>query len=418
MKTKFITLFFAILLVSAPEIWAAGDSEIIRVMYIARWSAYRNRFDKMVDADPAVDVLGVPMPGTFSIGKGYIDAEDLNRRMRIYMPRTLEQLVTERDLVVMQDAPRGHHEVAEVYFDPKWIFWFVEGVKGRGLDLAMWGGDASWGGGGEGDYPSWGETPLDEVLPLRSGRGYNLYGLHRRVFRDPEHPLARIPWGESPPIEHVNMAEAKQGAITVAEASSGRKSYPWVAYWDIGTARVVGETEVFGSEGTTHVHDIMRRNWVWYQDFLIYMVYFSTGRSIPDDVYQAHRIRNEINLYASRASLMISLLEFVSAFGASTGELFDHLENMDAMERWAEDHFREGEYEAAAEVFDELEEHWRDLDSMAAGTKKRALFWVYMIEWSSVTSMGLLAGILVWVLMVRRRFYREVGITRGSRGVI
>jgi hypothetical protein len=41
-----------------------------------------------------------------------------------------------------------------------------------------------------------------------------------------------------------------------------------------------------------------------------------------------------------------------------------------------------------------------------------------MIEWSSVTSMGLLAGILVWVLMVRRRFYREVGTTRGSRGVI
>jgi len=385
-------------------------------MYIARWSAYRNRFDKMIDADPAVDVLGVPMPGTFSIGKGYIDAEDLNRRMRIYMPRTLEQLVTERDLVVMQDAPRGHPEIAEVYFDPKWIFWFVEGVRERGLNLGMWGGDASWGGGGEGDYPSWGETPLDDVLPLKSGGGYNLYGMHRRVFRDPDHPLARIPWGEAPLIEHVNMAQLKQGAIPVADANSRRNSHPWIAYWDIGTGRVLGETEVFGSEGTTHVHDIMRRNWVWYQDFLIYMVYISTGRPIPDDVHQAHRIRNEINLYASRASLMISLLEFVSAFGASTGELFDQLEYMDSMERRAEDHFREGDYGAAAEVFDELEEYWRDLDSRAVEAKERALSWVYIIEWTSVTSMGLLAGIIIWALMVRRRLYREVGITRIAHG--
>jgi hypothetical protein len=314
----------------------------------------------------------------------------------------------------MQDAPRGHHEITQVYFDPKWIFWFVEGVKTGDLDLSMWGGDASWGGGGEGDYPSWGETPLDEILPLKSGSGYNLYGIHERSFRNQDHQLARIPWDQAPAIEHVNMADVKQGAVTVAEATSSRRSYPWIAYWEVGNNRVVGETEVFGSAGTTHIHDVMRLQWRWYQDFLIYMVYFATDRPIPDDVYQVHRVRNEINLYVARASLMISLLEFISTFGASTGQLFDQLEDMDERKRFAERHFREGDYEEAAGVFDELEESWRDLDSRAMNAKKRALFWIYLIEWSSVTSIGLITGVITWMLMVRRRFYREVGVTKSG----
>ena len=84
-----------VLWISAAGVFAAGNPDVIDVIYIARWSTYRNRFDMMVDVDPSVDVFGVPMPGTFSIGRGYIDAEDLNRRMRIYMPRTVGQLVGE-----------------------------------------------------------------------------------------------------------------------------------------------------------------------------------------------------------------------------------------------------------------------------------------------------------------------------------
>jgi hypothetical protein len=109
---------------------------------------------------------------------------------------------------------------------------------------------------------------------------------------------------------------------------------------------------------------------------------------------------------------MISLLEFVSAFGASTGQLFDQLEDMDGRKRSAEDKFREGDYEAAAMIFDDLEESWRDLDSRAVNAKERALIWVYLIEWSSVTSIGLITGVLTWILMIRRRLYREVGLTR------
>jgi uncharacterized membrane protein len=352
------------------------------------------------------------MPGTFSIGRGYIDAEDLNRRMRIYMPRTLSQLVGERDVIVMHDAPQGHYMVEEVYFDPKWIRWFVEGVKSNGTSFAMWGGDASWGGGGEGDYPSWGDTMLDEILPLRCLSGYNLLDRLSRVFRDDKHPLSNIPWGEAPPIEHVNMVDLKPGAAPVADAVSKVGSYPWIAQWKTGKGKVIGETEIFGSVGTTVAHDVMRRLWRWYQDFLIYLVYLSMDREIPGDVYLAHGLRQEFNLHIAKTSLMVSLLEFIDGFGADTGELYDELREIDGLEDDAQDHYRSGEYEEARGVFDLIEDRWVELDDRAMVVKGQALTWVFLIEWFAVTGTALAAGLTLWMLMVRRRVYREVGTTR------
>lgn len=406
------SLSAVILLLMVSGVWGAGRPDIIDVIYISRWSCYRNRFDKMVDADPSVDVFGVPMPGTFSIGKGYIDAEDLNRRMRIYMPRTLDQLVGERDVIVMHDAPQGHFEVKEVYFDPKWISWFVDSVQKNGTSFAMWGGDASWGGGGEGDYPSWGDTILDAILPFRCRWGYNVLDRLTRVFRDPEDPLSRIPWKEAPPIEHVNMVDFKPGATPVAEAVSKDASYPWIAEWKSGKGRVIGETEIFGSEGTSHTHDVMRRLWHWYQDFLIYMVYRSVEKPIPSDVYLAHRLRQEVNLYIAETSLMVSLLEFIDGFGADTRKLYDQLREIDGLEKAAEEHYRRDEYTEASSLFDQIEAQWVQLDQDAIEAKEQALTWVFVIEWFAVSGTALVAGVTLWMLMVGRRAYRDVGITR------
>jgi len=44
--------------------------------------------------------------------------------------------------------------------------------------------------------------------------------------------------------------------------------------------------------------------------------------------------------------------------------------------------------------------------------KDRALFWIYVIEWLSVSATFLVAGFAVWTLMVRRRLHREIAMTR------
>jgi len=407
-----------LVITSSPSIvLGAGDPERVDLLYISRWACYRSRFDKMMDADPSINVLGVPMPDTFSMGKGYIDAEDLNRRMRIYMPRTMNQMLSERDIVVMHDAPLGHYIETVIHFDPKWISWFVKGVQDEGMSFGMWGGDASWGAGGEGEYPSWGDTMLDAILPYSSLPGYNPYagyGTFKRTFSDPYHPLARIPWKETSPIELLNRVTAKDGSTTIAEAVSGDTVFPWIAWWRSGKGKVVGETEVFGSQGTTTIHDGIRRGWTWYQDFLIYLVYYAVDKPIPEDVYRAHRLRGEINLHAAKASLMISLLDFVEGFGASTLSLRKELDAINVRESEAEELYRRDEYDMAAQIFEEMDALWTRLDSKAARAKERALAWVFLVEWFIVTGTAMGTGVMVWMLMLRRKLYREAGATRFS----
>jgi hypothetical protein len=55
-----------------------------------------------------------------------------------------------------------------------------------------------------------------------------------------------------------------------------------------------------------------------------------------------------------------------------------------------------------------------DISNRAMELKDRALFWVYLTEWSAVTGTLLASGFLVYDLLVKRRLYREVDTTRGT----
>ena len=48
----------------------------------------------------------------------------------------------------------------------------------------------------------------------------------------------------------------------------------------------------------------------------------------------------------------------------------------------------------------------------AIKARNAAAFWIFFTEWCVVTGTSLFAGALIWMLMIRRRLYREVAITR------
>ncbi len=50
----------------------------------------------------------------------------------------------------------------------------------------------------------------------------------------------------------------------------------------------------------------------------------------------------------------------------------------------------------------------------AKDAKDSALLWIYVIEWMATTATALMSGVVVWWLMIRRRLYREVTVTRLS----
>jgi hypothetical protein len=158
----------------------------------------------------------------------------------------------------------------------------------------------------------------------------------------------------------------------------------------------------------------MRKEWDWWQDFVIYLAYFGAGKPIPQDIYKAHRIREEINTYISKASLMVSLFEFIERFGISTVGLYAEMESIHLLEQRAEELFRRDDYDGAADIFEEVNTAWGELNMRAIAVKENALVWVYLIEWLTVTSVSILSGALVWTLMVRRRLYRDIKTTRSE----
>ena len=72
----------------------------------------------------------------------------------------------------------------------------------------------------------------------------------------------------------------------------------------------------------------------------------------------------------------------------------------------------EGSYDESLERLDSALENLERASQLAMKAKDEALFWVYVIEWFTVSGTGMMCGAILWTLMVRRAAYREVGTTR------
>jgi len=414
-RIAFAAICLLLILESVALAHAEDDDNTIDLLYLCgnSWFSGGYRRDLLIRPDPAIEILAVQTVAPFDIWKGTIQPGQVNRKLRIYMPRNYDQLINEHDLVVLHDVCHAHPEEAGVLFDRKWINWFIQGVQDGDMDLSMWGGDCCWGGQGEQVNPSWEETTLAAILPFNPLAGYNpqsFTGSYMKpAFVDPTHPLNRLPWDESPGIGVLNAVTLRQGATLVANAAARKISYPWISWWEQGKGRVTGETQVFYSIGGGGA---MQEEWDWWQDFLIYLVYFGAGKEIPEDIYRAHRLRNEINTHIAKKSMLVSLLEFVEKVGASTMSLYEGLDDIDALEEVAEEHYRKGEYDEASDVFEDVHREWDLLNVKAAKLKKNALTWIYLIEWLIVSSASLVTGVVLWSLMIRRSLYRAVGTTR------
>ncbi len=410
---RIIILLTSLVLLSSASVFSSQS--IVDVLYLCgnSWNIGGHRRDILMRADPSLEVDGVQTVAPYQIWDGTINPSEVNRKLRIYMPRNYAHMAEKYDLIVLHDVCHAHPLEAGVLFDRKWIHWMVRGLEEGDINLTMWGGDCCWGGQGEQRNPSWEETSLAPVLPFNSIGGYyppTFIGIYMRPrFVDPEHPLNRLPWKNAPGIGVLNAVSVRPGANLVAEAVSNTASYPWISWWIWDQGRVVGETQVFSSLGAG---EVMREEWEWWQDFVIYLAYFSVGKEIPDDVILAHRLRQEINLYITKKSMLVSVLEFVEKLGARTVTLYEELEDINGLKASAEEYYRDGKYDAAAETFEEMEMAWQGLDAKAIELKDNALTWIYAIEWLVVSAVSLASGVAIWTLMIGRRFYRGVGITR------
>ncbi len=148
-------------------------------------------------------------------------------------------------------------------------------------------------------------------------------------------------------------------------------------------------------------------------DVLANIITYTVGGKLPDDVLVPIRIRREFLDYRSGKSLFVSILEFVEKFGAGTNQLYEDFSRIDAgLVGQAKAFYVDGDYDQALAAIRQGNEEVKALCDKALEARKRALLWIFLIEWLAVSGTSMLAGFMVWTLMVKRRMYREVTTTR------
>ena len=323
--------------------------------------------------------------------------------VRIYTPRTLEKLLESYDILLLLE-PR-------MWFTDTEIRMFTDSIDlGVSTLLTLWPDIRG--------YISLVYSELAQVYPHDFWPSYQSGGNQAYVVKVKEGNLPVltpfIPLGiEEFPGKGTRPIHPKQGSITWAWAIKsgigGSERDEYMISWEYG------ESEA--------------RNWVigvdvdeqWFNpgagnkyggDIILNMLYYSAGKPLPHDLGILLGIRAAFYRYTLEKRLLFTVIEFVDSFGANTQILEQKLSEADDGKESAVTYYLEGDYVASFDKTMEMIEYILVLNEEAIRVKERALLWVYMTEWSVVSGANLLVGFVLYTLMVKRRLYREVQVTR------
>ncbi len=349
---------------------------------------------------------------------------EIQRFVRIYFPRSYEELI-EYDYMMLLDI--------EIYsFSNKQQRMLHDSIHDDGLGGLQTRSVMSM---HTGISIPWADSVLSDAFPNDADAvvaiDYRLHGLPMRVVinSNPNVPDVLRPYKELPGCEcsfgiyGTNLAIPKAGTV-VTSYSVGPYDYgypgiypdpgfeekgwiPHSMYWEYGN-------------GTTWTHQdmIVQHNYwstafnPYAPDMVVAEILFSTGRKLPQDVVQAHRLRVKFMDYDSAKGLLFSVLDFVDRFGANSDPILNSMAEISVEVGKAEDRYLEGYYLESWEIMNRALSDIQGLNERSLELKDRALLWVYVTEWLAVSGVFLLASYSIWTLMIRRRIYREVETTR------
>ena len=363
-------------------------SQRIRLKYIGDCLAIQSPTLGM-QLDPLISLGLVPA----SEQEWAVELMEIRRYMRLYMPRTYDDLLGTTDVLMLSNT-------AANYFRPQWLEWMAFGTEG-GLGLVMVGGYCSFGGYG---YPDWGPNQVGRILPVDT----IIAGKHEfpfRLFPVTEDPLLSIfDWEKGPFFLALNAVNLKPGAKLLARTNP--EDRPLIVYQDVGEGSALAFMSTWGAWwGNDFVE------WEYFIDFSADMVYRAAGLEIPDPVV-VHEIRVLFEEFEMAKAFVASILDFVDMLGGRATGARRSLDDLVLRRAQAEKLYIEQDYAGCQDEMHILVEEVASLDELALKEKDAALLWVYLTEWSVVTATTVLSGYFLYLLMVRRRLYREAGTTR------
>jgi uncharacterized membrane protein len=340
---------------------------------------------------------------------------DVHKYMRIYMPRSEQEYLDRYDVVLLSDAYRRA-------FIPRQLAWFRDSVSEEGFGLAMVAGLDSFGASTSRPAASWSGSVIEEILPVEvppPAYHHNWIspyvspgGARINVVEYGNEFMASLPFSSSPRYMSAfdgQIVLEKQGSDVLARWGLPQFSNPpCYATWKPEKGRTFSMLHDWS--GSTEFS-----RWDYYADFSINLVLYLAQRGLPVDYVTVHRYRTNIHSISIGRSMILSLISFVESFGGNPQRIDQELVTLDQMVVEAGDLYLDHDFSSAVAAAEATLDKLKEIEELSVKIKNEALLWVYIVEWLSVTGVGLLSGFLVWSLMVRRRLYREVSATRLSR---
>lgn len=394
-----LTILLTVSISNCKELKRDPDTGTIRVLYIGApfmTSPYQTfRMDPLLSTTPIqANQYALPM-------------SSIRKAMRVYMPRTRESMTRNYDVIGIDDA-------SWAVFEAKLISWMSSACKEDAMGMFMAGGYESF--GGNTGFPSWGETTLSEVMPVECIGGQYMEAGPNKVTDFEDELIRSVPWDDynrHSTFCGYNLLVTKQQAHQLSHIESmGREDPCWV-WWDVGNGRFFASAGGFrGVSGWCQFY-----NWKYYSDFVCNLQYFLAGLTPPTDLELLHNTRATFQDVYNQRLILMSTLDFIARFNADTRKA--DLKIQEALESLnkARDQFVDLELAESKELAETSYDQFEEAYGLALEAKNAAIFWIFVTEWLVVSATSMVCAFAIWTLMIRRRLYREVQITRGGRRI-
>ncbi len=369
----------------------AGKKKLI---WVGEVIANNQMFIDMMGTDPRFQLVAT-VPCNILV----LPYEQALKFVRIYLPRRYADLVSGTDAMMF-------HDFSPKILTDKYLEWFRQGVyDGIGLLLVEFAQRASMCG-----MEYWQETSLYDAFPA------DLYpncieAIHgRQYYKIVQHgPLV-----DFPDMEKMIMNWGWHGDLIPREGTT-----IWAVWRGRGTPALVSRpygagTVLHYNHGWDTIPDDVKRSWRYLPDYVFNHLCFVTGLDFPDDLELVHEVRALFSSMDGQTRMAISVIEFIDTFGANLRPFEIKLAGMNDQRLQAERAFIEGDMIRAGDIMRRANEEMTQISNEMMKAKNRAMLWVFVIEWLSVTGTGMVCGFILWTVMVRRRLYREVVVTRLS----
>ncbi len=401
---------FVVLGMLIQPVWALDPIEVLAIgsvgpaqSPIPDWLSLDSAFELSLVPTRLYDVLA-------------ITPDEARRMLRLYFPRSQQALRAYECLLYSGGDVR--------YFTPDKIAMMVKAVESGVAAVTDMGGMS------RPLHDTWIASGLWEVFPndvLSIKKLWDAGAPSDQAYRI----IANSGLDNNPlfPFLSLGIEELVGGRSRIIHPRFGSTTYAWMEAqsligWELGFIPSAASIWTYGKGRTLALEGWFGHSW-WSAiidetqneyglDILVNYLLDVSGRPYFEDIPLVHSVRHSFSEFQDYLSFIGDLFDFVERFGANTNSL--NRELMDIREEFesSRDLYREGDMEGALRASSDSVARLSQLRERAMRLRDKALQWIYVIEWLSVTSSLMVTAYILDLLMIRRRLYREMPTTRAK----